>query len=119
MKILQIFEAEDHVVILTEMVHDARIVPLDGRTHAPKAFGTGATPAPHRALQPAGRRHAALHVHRRRPCDLHSAVHRRHPMTRSPDPIFEYACHEGNYGMANMLRVGRAEDAAAGAAGAR
>ena len=32
------------------------------------------------------------------------------PMTRSADPIFEYACHEGNYGMANMLRAGRAED---------
>ena len=35
------------------------------------------------------------------------------PLLRSSDPIFEYACHEGNYGMANMLRVGRAEDAAA------
>ena len=40
-------------------------------------------------------------------------------MTRSPDPIFEYACHEGNYGMANMLRAGRAEDAQADTPGAR
>ncbi len=33
------------------------------------------------------------------------------PMTRSQDPIFEYACHEGNYGMTNMLRAGRFDDA--------
>ena len=25
-------------------------------------------------------------------------------------PIFEYACHEGNYGMANLLSAGRAAD---------
>ncbi len=35
--------------------------------------------------------------------------------------LFEYACHEGNYGLANSLSAGRAEDreAAAAAAGAR
>jgi hypothetical protein len=27
--------------------------------------------------------------------------------------IYEYACHEGNYGLANMLRAARAEEAAA------
>ena len=26
--------------------------------------------------------------------------------------IFEYACHEGNYGLVNSLSAGRAEDAA-------
>jgi hypothetical protein len=25
--------------------------------------------------------------------------------------IYEYACHEGNYGLENILKVGRAEDA--------
>ena len=29
--------------------------------------------------------------------------------------LFEYACHEGNYGLENSLRAGRAEDAAAAA----
>jgi hypothetical protein len=29
-------------------------------------------------------------------------------------PPFEYACHEGNYGLRNMLSVARAEEAAAG-----
>ena len=37
------------------------------------------------------------------------------PMNRSPDyRILEYTCHEGNYGLENTLRAGRAEDAAAG-----
>ena len=26
-------------------------------------------------------------------------------------PLFEYACHEGNYGMRNMLSAARAEEA--------
>ena len=32
---IQIFQTSDHLVILHEMVHDARIVPLDGRGHLP------------------------------------------------------------------------------------
>jgi hypothetical protein len=32
-------------------------------------------------------------------------------MQRSEQPIFEYACHEGNYGMRNMLAGARAGDA--------
>ena len=30
---MQLFQNEDHVVILIEMVHDARIVPLSGLAH--------------------------------------------------------------------------------------
>lgn len=30
---LMVFQTPDHVVLLTEMVHEARIVPLDGRAH--------------------------------------------------------------------------------------
>ena len=29
----QLFQSADHVVILNEMIHEARIVPLDGRPH--------------------------------------------------------------------------------------
>jgi hypothetical protein len=29
------------------------------------------------------------------------------PMTRSDEPIYEYACHEGNYGLAGILRGAR------------
>ena len=35
------------------------------------------------------------------------------PMARSEGPVFEYACHEGNYGLLNMLTGSRAQDAAA------
>jgi hypothetical protein len=32
------------------------------------------------------------------------------PMTKTDDPIFEYACHEGNYSMANILKGARVEE---------
>ena len=32
------------------------------------------------------------------------------PLRQSKDPIYEYACHEGNYGMAGILAGARAED---------
>jgi hypothetical protein len=34
------------------------------------------------------------------------------PFTRSTAPMFEYACHEGNYSMVNMLRGARAQEKA-------
>ena len=34
------------------------------------------------------------------------------PMRRSAAPIFEYACHEGNYGMQNILRGAREDEQA-------
>jgi hypothetical protein len=34
------------------------------------------------------------------------------PMTRTQGPIFEYGCHEGNYGLANILRAARVEEKA-------
>jgi hypothetical protein len=32
------------------------------------------------------------------------------PMTRSPGPLFEYACHEGNYAMTGVLAGARAKE---------
>jgi hypothetical protein len=37
------------------------------------------------------------------------------PMTRTDGPIFEYACHEGNYAMAGMLGGARAQERASAA----
>jgi hypothetical protein len=34
----------------------------------------------------------------------------RLPMNQSDLPLYEYACHEGNYGMENLLRGARAEE---------
>ena len=36
------------------------------------------------------------------------------PMTRSDDPMFEFACHEGNYGLLNILAGSRAQERAGG-----
>jgi len=35
---IQVFQTRDYVVILNEMIHDARIVPLDGRPHLPPSI---------------------------------------------------------------------------------
>ena len=40
------------------------------------------------------------------------------PYARQDQPMFEFACHEGNYGMLNMMSGSRAEEAESGA-GAR
>jgi hypothetical protein len=37
-------------------------------------------------------------------------------MQWNAQPLFEYACHEGNYGLYNILAGARAEEAAAEAA---
>ena len=37
-------------------------------------------------------------------------------MRPSEGPLIEYACHEGNYGLRNILEVARDEDKAAAAA---
>ena len=34
-------------------------------------------------------------------------------MARAPGPIYEYACHEGNYALPNLLSGYRADEAAA------
>jgi hypothetical protein len=35
------------------------------------------------------------------------------PLRKVPGPIYEYGCHEGNYGLPNILRAQRVEDAKA------
>ena len=41
------------------------------------------------------------------------------PLTKTAGPIYEYACHEGNYGLGNVLRGHRAEEAEAAKKGTR
>ena len=42
----------------------------------------------------------------------------RMPLRLNPEfPLYEYACHEGNYAMFNMLKGARADEAAAAKAG--
>jgi hypothetical protein len=37
----------------------------------------------------------------------------RYPMTRNTEPIYEYACHEGNYSLATILAGARMQEKAA------
>ena len=41
------------------------------------------------------------------------------PMSKTEGPIWEYACHEGNYAMTNVLTGARAEEKAAAEAAAK
>jgi hypothetical protein len=45
-----------------------------------------------------------------RPADLGA---KQFPLTKSEGPVFEYACHEGNYAMTHILSGARAEEKAA------
>ena len=45
-----------------------------------------------------------------------SAWTAQHPMKLNPDSLYEFACHEGNYGLEGILAGSRAEEAAAMAA---
>jgi hypothetical protein len=139
---VQIVETDRAVVIHTEMIHDARIVPLDGRPHL--------APAIRRLLGDSrGRRIGAtlvvdttnftaapnslgtdenLHVVERFTRVDESTVLYEFtvddptafvrpwtaviPMRRSTDRLFEYACHEGNYAMVNVLAGARAAERA-------
>ena len=148
---MQLFQTADHVVILNEMVHDARIVPLDASDHLPdgvrqwrgdsrghwngdtlvietqnftaKTSFRGTGPGLH-LVERFTRVEEGILLYEYTVTDPESferpwsvAV----PMQKNDLPVFEYACHEGNYGMLNLMVSARAEDArkAAEAGGAR
>ena len=143
----QILQTPDHVVILVEMIHDARIVPLEGRSHGPSGVGqwlgnsrarwegdtlvvetTGFSPghderAISNGLYLVHASGAELHlVERFTRIDADTIDYRftvndpltyarpwtaSIPMSRIDGPLYEYACHEGNYGLENILRGAR------------
>ena len=138
---MQLFQTADHVVILNEMVHDARIVPLDGSDHLPdgvrqwsgdsrgrwesdtlvietrnftdKTSFRGTGPGLH-LVERFTRVEEGILLYEYTVTDPESferpwavAV----PMRKNDLPVFEYACHEGNYGMLNLMVSARAEDA--------
>jgi len=140
---LQIVQTPAYVMILQEMIHDARIIPLDGRPHDP--------PSVRRWLGDSRGRwegdtlvvdtvnftdktnfrgsRDTLHVVERftrvaedtikyeftvdDPSTWTRAWSAELPLVRDKGPIYEYACHEANYGMANNLSGARAKEKAA------
>ena len=142
---LQLFQTRDNVVILTEMVHNARIVALDGRPHVSVRQWSGSSRGHWEGdtlvvetkgfyqttsfLNSSPNMHLVEKFSRTGPDILlyeftvtdpttwTKPFTAQIPMRRSDETLFEYACHEGNYGIKGILSGARAvEKAAAGAA---
>ena len=148
-----ILQTPDHVVVQLEMIHDARIIPLDGRAHVSGRIrqwlgdprgrwegetliveSTNFTPKAEQRPNffgiyfPVFSTGEHLHfVERFTRVDADTLDYRftvtdatvdtrpwtaATPMTRIEQPLFEYACHEGNYAMTNGLSGTRAEQRA-------
>ena len=141
--VVQLFQTEDYVVLLNEMVHDSRIVPLDNRPHLPphmrqwhgdsrgywdgdtlvvetinltdKTSYRGSTESMH-LIERFTRSNADTLSYEFTVTDPRAfgqpwtAVV---PMKMTSSRLYEYACHEGNYGMEGILAGHRAEEKAA------
>ena len=136
---VQIFQTPDTVAILSESVHLARIIPLDGRPHAglPQFSGDGRGHWEGDTLvvesmnfdgeltmigtEPRGMVERFTRVGDMMEYEFtvddpgmwEATWTARVPVRRTDAPLFEYACHEGNYSVANILTTARAEDRAA------
>ncbi|MEE2636628.1 MAG: hypothetical protein VYE68_05265 [Acidobacteriota bacterium] len=141
---VHVFQTPDHVVLLNEMVHSSRVIPLDGRPHAPEnvrqwmgdsrghwegdtlvvettnflretSFRGGVTTADldltERFTRVAdGTLMYEVTVEDENAWDIPWTY--RIPMVKNTMPLFEYACHEGNYGLYNILSGAREKEAA-------
>jgi hypothetical protein len=137
---VQLFQTPRYVVILNEMVHDARIIPLDGRPHGQLRQWKGDSRGHFE-----GDTLVVDTINFKRETSLPNSSANTHlierftrtsadtlsyqftvedptvwtrawtavvPMRKSDDPIYEYACHEGNYAMASILAGARAAEKA-------
>lgn len=141
----QIMQTEDHVILVHEMMNEARIIPLDGGDPAensqPQWLGnsrghwegdtlvvettgfTGRTNAPGmRGIPMSTDAHVVERFTRVNDTtvDYHFTVtdptvwqqswSGNYPFREIDGPMFEYACHEGNYGIVNILSGVRVEE---------
>jgi hypothetical protein len=141
---VQIFQTSQNVVLLNEMVHNARVVPLDGRPHIARNIrqwvgdsrgrwdgdtlviettnflGETAFPNSSSNLRLTERftrvsQDVLLYEFTvNDPTTWTKPWTAQVPMTKTTQPLFEYACHEGNYGMTNLLSAARAVEARRG-----
>jgi hypothetical protein len=136
---VQLFQTADTVVVVNEMVHEQRIVPIDGRPQvgAPIRLWMGSSRGRWDGdtfvvdttnFKPGVFRSASAKLHlteRFRRVDAETLMYEftvddpatwtrpwtvQFPMTRSREPIYEYACHEGNYSLRNILMGARAAE---------
>ncbi len=137
-----ILQTPTHVVMLMEMIHEVRVIPLDGRPHAADSVrqwlgdSRGRWEGDTLVVETTnfsdkanfiGSRTGLRLVERFTRVDDDTIVQEvtlddrttwtrpwtvRIPMSQSDGPPFEYACHEGNYGLYNILAGARAEEEA-------
>jgi hypothetical protein len=137
---LQIVQSSGSVAILQEMIHDVRIIPTDGSPHLPSDIrqwlgdsrghweGDTLVIDTTNFTDRSNFRGSSekLHVVERitrvaadeilyeftagDPSTWAKPWTAVIPMRRADAPIYEYACHEGNYGMPNILSVARAAE---------
>jgi hypothetical protein len=140
---VQLIQSKDHVVFFNEMIHEHRIVPLDGRPplssdikqlmggsrgrwegdtlvvettnfNGVAAF-QGATDKMH-LVERFTRVAPDTVLYEFTVTDPDTFAQpwtARYPMTMNPEPIYEYACHEGNYSLTTILAGARAQERAA------
>ncbi|MYD71015.1 MAG: hypothetical protein F4W89_09780 [Acidobacteria bacterium] len=142
--LMQIFQTEDYVVVAQEMrTNPPRIIPLDGRPHAPDAIREWAGDSRGRwegetlvveTTRFNDRVHfngssVGLHVEERftriddatiryeftvtDPTTWTQPWTAEFPFMKREGPTYEYACHEGNYDARHILEVARNLEAAA------
>ena len=139
----QIFQTPGYVAIVVEMIHDVRIIPLDGRPHLPanirqwmgdsrghwegntlvvettnftgKSHFRGATENM-RLIERFTRTDANTLTYDftvEDPATFTKPWSGSVPMAKAAGPIYEYACHEGNYAVPGVLGGARAQEKAA------
>ena len=139
----QIVQSPTSVVIMTEMIHDAREIPIGGGPHLPSTVHqwlgdsrghwegdtlvVDTTNYKSRSFMSISseKLHVVERFSRSGPETLKYEITVDDPGTwtkpwslmiplkQSPNPVFEYACHEGNRGMVGILAGARAEEQAA------
>ena len=137
---IRIVQGAGYVAILNEMIHDVRVVPLDSRPHLPqnvrlwmgdsrgrwegntlvvdttnfsdKTNFRGADQNMH-LIERFTRAADGMLIYQftvDNETSFTRAWTAEIPMTKSNQPMFEYACHEGNYSLTNVLAGARAEE---------
>jgi len=136
----QIVQGPGYVMILTEMIHDVRIIPLDGRPHVSRNIRqwmgdsrghwegdtlvvettnfNGKNPfrgsSENMRVTERFSRVDADSISYKFTIEDESTWSRpwsaEVPLTKTVGPIFEHACHEGNYGLYNTLVGARLEE---------
>ncbi|PWT79556.1 MAG: hypothetical protein C5B57_13800 [Blastocatellia bacterium] len=135
---VQIVQAPGTVVIVNEMVHNARIIPTDGRPHTKLRQWSGdsrghwegdtlvvettnfrretslqGSTADTRLVERFTRMNADTIRYEFTVSDPNSYIRPWTavvPLSKIPGPLFEYACHEGNYALPNILAGARAKE---------